>query len=99
MPSRLAFMLLALVVAALVCASSIWLLPVGQGPFSAVHGPTSYLQAQRVAARVFSGIRLMLVTALLTASANAFSIGCGAFVGDSSRPPSDRRSMICILTC
>jgi hypothetical protein len=97
MPSRLAWTLLVLLVAALVCASSIWLLPAGQGSFSAVHGPTSHLIARRTAARVFSGIRLMLVAALLTA--NAFRALKVEFVANSAPPPSDRLSLICILTC
>ena len=98
MPSRLAWMLLALLVALLVCASSIWLLPAGQGPFSAVHGPASHLTPRRTAARVFSGIRLMLVAALLAVPANAFPAGRTEILGSAPAPP-NRLSLICVLSC
>ena len=65
MSTRPAWMLLGIVLALLVCISSIWLLPAGEGSFSAVHGPTSPLLAWRSAIRVISCIRAILVFDLL----------------------------------
>lgn len=41
-----------LAVLAVVCVLTIFLFPAGQGPYSAVHGPASALQAARAAARL-----------------------------------------------
>lgn len=41
-----------LAVLAVVCVLTIFLFPVGQGPYSAVHGPASALEASRAAARL-----------------------------------------------
>jgi hypothetical protein len=49
MLSRSAIPLLAFLVVMLLCVSSIGLVPVGQGSFSAVRGPVSALRARRAA--------------------------------------------------
>ncbi|MFZ3343455.1 MAG: hypothetical protein WA609_06070 [Terriglobales bacterium] len=41
-----------LAVLAVVCILTIFLFPVGQGPYSAVHGPASALEAARASARL-----------------------------------------------
>jgi hypothetical protein len=52
-----------LAVVAAVCVLSIFLFPCVQGPYSAVHGPVTALQAVRAAAR----LRLAILAAALTA--------------------------------
>lgn len=46
----------ALATLAVICVLSIFLFPVVQGPYSAVHGPASALLAMRAAAKVRSAI-------------------------------------------
>ena len=100
---RLALILLVVFLALLVCASSIWLLPAGQGSFSAVHGPTSHLVARRNAARVLLSIRfnirLMLVAATVQAPTIVFPVGHSAAANGTDACAPVRLSPICPLLC
>jgi len=56
-----------LAVVAALCVLSIFLFPCVQGPYSAVHGPVTALQAVRAAAR----LRLAILAAALKAFSNS----------------------------
>ena len=95
MSTRPALMLLfVLVLALLVCASTVCLAPSGHGSFSAVHGPNSIFVAKRAAGRALSLIRTTPIFALLP----ALAAGINA-VKDLALSPLDERVVICILTC
>lgn len=96
MPTRLAFLLLAAALALLVCASSIWLVPYGQGPFSAFYGPASMLLASRVAARLSASIGARLLLLRLTAAAGP---SVGSADPGHALPAFDLASLICVLNC
>jgi len=89
-------LLFVLVLALLVCASSITLTPPGQGSFSAVHGPSSIFVAKRAASRVLSFIRAAFVVAQLS---RLPIIDCSNIVNNLTSPSSDHRILARILTC
>jgi hypothetical protein len=99
MRSGRAFVLVAMVLALLVMASSIWLLPAGQGPFSAVNGPTSHLKAWREASRLRSCMSLLSVATLLTALADAPPRPEVPAAEERHVPSSDRVVLVSVLTC
>ncbi len=99
MRSGRAVVLVAIVLALVVLASSVWLLPAGQGPFSAVNGPTSHLKAWREAARLRSCMSLLSVAAVLMVLANAPLVTPVFAAEDRHLPSSDRAVLVSILTC
>jgi hypothetical protein len=62
MMSRTAFAFFAVLVVMIVCMSSIWLVPTGQGSFSASHGPISALRARQAALRLMNWISAIVST-------------------------------------
>ncbi|MFZ0808192.1 MAG: hypothetical protein WAN03_18515 [Candidatus Sulfotelmatobacter sp.] len=58
-----------LAVLALLCVISIFLFPVAQGPYTAIHGPVTALQSFRSAVR----LKLALVTAGLASAGSLFA--------------------------
>lgn len=100
MPHRpMALVLLALVIALLVCFSSIWLVPDGQGPFSAVHGPISHLKAWRDSVRVLSSIRLLLVVAFCVVPPVSFLVGRSLRISEFAPTVFDPPFLSNVLTC
>ena len=87
-------LLFAIVLALVVCASTICLVPFGQAPFSSVYGPNSIFLAKRAAARLVACIH-----ATLTAAQVAASIGRTDIVTDLVWRPSDRQPLMSFLTC
>ena len=72
MPPRSALIFLVLLLALLLCACSVRLLPFGRGTFTAVNGRTSPLKAWREAVRILSVMRLVLISGLLANQLVAF---------------------------
>jgi hypothetical protein len=96
----MALMWLIVILALLVCASSLWMIPDGHGSFSVVHGSATYFQAWRNAVRVRAGIRLAIVIASFSALAiPVFWISRFAPVPGVVPLRSERLSLIHILTC
>jgi F0F1-type ATP synthase assembly protein I len=95
MPFRPATILLfAIVLALMVCASSIWLVPFGQAPFSSVYGPNSIFLAKRAAACLVACIHATLIAAQLAASIDRTDVAT-----DLVWRPSDRQPLMSFLTC
>ena len=67
------FLFATILVMALVCASSIWLIPVGHGPFPAVYGPMSALRAHRAALLLLYSISAIFAAMIGFALASLFS--------------------------
>jgi len=99
MPPRLALMLFVTLLALVVCASSVWLIPAGQGPFSAAYGPISIFQAQRAAARLVSCIRLTLPATLVAVDISSYGASRMEFATVLEPAIPDLPSSICVLQC
>ena len=99
MPPRLALTLFVTVLTLMVCASSVWLIPAGQGPFSAAYGPISIFQAQRAAARLVSCIRLTHTATLLALDISSYGASRMEFATVPGPAIPDLPSSICILQC
>ena len=99
MPPRLALTLFVAVLTLMVCASSVWLIPAGQGPFSAAYGPISIFQAQRAAARLVSCIRLTLPATLVAVNISSYGASRIEFTTVLGLAIPDLPSSICILQC
>ena len=99
MPPRLALTLFVAVLTLMVCSSSVWLIPAGQGPFSAAYGPISIFQAQRAAARLVSCIRSTLPATLVAAAIGSYFSSRLDFAAAPGPAIPDPPSSICILQC
>ena len=85
---------------ALICVMSIFLFPVGSGPFSATHGPATAFRAKRAA--LLLSLTLLVAAILTVACASLFSL-ChvalatlpDASAAQISKPP----ALTCVLLC
>lgn len=99
MYSRFAFAVFAVLVVVIICASSIWLVPAGQGPFSASHGPVSALRARRAALRLMNWISALVSFVLGSAAIGIGSAGRRERAELTIREIAPPVSLFCPLQC
>ena|ERR1700691_3655844 len=101
MRRQLPLLLTSIALTVFVCASSIWLVPVGHGPFPAAYGPMSPLWAHRAA------LRLLYSIGAICAVIMGF-VPIGLFSADRRKefvqftPPNQSLtgpSLVCVLRC
>ena len=80
---------------ALICVVLIFLFPVGQGPFSATHGPATALRAQRAALLL---ILTVILSAILIVAHGAILSLCHPTVGALPHPSAAQNSQFRALT-
>jgi hypothetical protein len=81
---------------ALICVMSIFLFPVGNGPFSATHGPATAFRAKR--ATVLLSLRLFVAAILTVACAWLFRL-CPVALATLPDASAARVSKLPALTC
>lgn len=88
-----------LVVMVLVCVSSICLVPAGQGPFSAAHGPVTALRARRAAFRLMYWISALVAAVVGFETASVWLSGWRERTFDKVPETPHHLSLICTLQC
>jgi len=84
-----------------VCASSIWLVPVGHGPFPAAYGPMSPLWARRAALRLLFSIGAICAVMMDFVPTGLFSAGWQKQFVHLALPNQNLTgpSLVCVLRC
>jgi hypothetical protein len=87
---------------ALICVMSIFLFPVGNGPFSATHGPATAFRAKQSAALLLLSLCILLV-GILTVACRAIRSLCDVPVAalslPSATPNSGASTVTRVLLC
>jgi hypothetical protein len=96
MPLRVGSELVSIV---LVCLLAIFFFPGGQGPYSAVHGPVTALQAARAAARLRIDILQAALIYFRNCVASPLLMFCGITYSHAELPPMNLVDCSTILRC
>jgi len=91
--------LITLTIIASVCIASIGLVPMGCGPYTAVHGPLSALRAQRAFLLLSFAIASLFWLAAAWVLSRFFSLGTLRLVVDPASEAAGCSSLHCSLRC
>jgi len=91
--------LITLTIIASVCITSLGLVPMGAGPYTAVHGPVSALRAQRAFLLLAFAVASVLWLAAAWMFSRFFSVGALGPVADAGVGAAEFSAVTCSLRC